>query len=240
MRWTQRGVFLVDIKSGSEALWRIPHPGARPVTLATPEAETTLRVLDGAAYWVDWVSSADAVTFDGSAPSEYPTDDVLMGLGLDGGMLFVVDLGPEGAACQLRSMPVTGGAPTLLYDGRLSSEGRCELMHFSAQRGRVFWMDTSSGEGLTLKTIPASGGTAVSLLSGIATWGGNFASDEQNVYFGAELDDGRSGVIRVTSTGGEPTILYSTEQGLVATDGVRIYFAVNQGDQAAAVLSVPK
>jgi hypothetical protein len=150
-----------------------------------------------------------------SAPN--PSDGVLKDLGLDAGTLFFVDLGPDGSACQIRSMPVAGGDSTLLYEGR-SKGGDCEALRFSAQGGHLFWMDTSAAPlSSTLRTMPTTGGTATPLLTDIVLWAGNFVSDEENVYFGAELADGRSGVLGVPIAGGDANVLYrdEAEQGRV-------------------------
>jgi hypothetical protein len=168
------------------------------------------------------------------------------GFALDAGKLYFAAHGQDGWQCEVRSMPVTGGDSTLLYQGGLSAGDipRCEADDLVAQAGRLFWAEGSPTEGpMTLKTLHgAAASPPVSLLTAERLLPSGVASDGTNVYLGVRLSDASSVVVAQPVDGGASRVLFRGRGGAspVRIAGGRAYFLMDDGDGTSAVLSVPK
>jgi len=188
------------------------------------------------------------VPLAGGAPVAYDGLQAPQTFSLDRGTLFV----SEESICRVKSVPVAGGEPTVLYEGTIATpfdDGvtpSCETQEVSAIAGNLIWQDLSEDWDATeLKTMPEAGGT-VRTLDGRYGDASGLVGDAANIYLSVVRDGHGHSLYKVPLDGGKAELLFqglppsARQLGRIAVDAHHVYFVEPVGDDESRILALPK
>ena len=215
---------------------RLPKTGGDPVVLAGNEPGAfAIAVRADSVYWTRVGTPAANFTdgslrrllFDGSSPATLEANAKLPdAIALDAVSAYWVETGagPGFSHGSVRSMPIDGGAPTILADAGVAwSPG-----YLAIDNSYVYWTaDETPNQGGLVARVPIAGGNMETLTTTtqIPT---SIVLDAQNIYWVEWSEQHTSAVIMTAShSGTNPRMLWSG-QGMIpwdlALDGTALYW----------------